>query len=171
MNCSCLSWKVGRTDKVGFGLTPSLGNERQSPAPGHSCPQEVSQACSCLRPHHMGHFRARAAPGKSGLHARGEGAIDGSPPGSPIPGILQARTLECQTEKKKVPRLDLCVGEQLLSSCVWGLMVPASESGLTGYFWASGPCVSICLHLPQRRVVWMWFGAFHVAFGLGRAQP
>ena len=50
-----------------------------------------------------------------------------------------------QTEKKKVPRLDLCVGEQLLSSCVWGLMVPASESGLTGYFWASGPCVSICL--------------------------
>ena len=43
-----------------------------------------------------------------------------------------------------MPRLDLCVGE-VLSSCVSGLMVPASESGLTGYFWASGPCVSICL--------------------------
>ena len=27
------------------------------------------------------------------------------------------------------------------------------------------------LHLPQRRVVWMWFGAFPGAFGLGRAQP
>ena len=25
--------------------------------------------------------------------------------------------------------------------------------------------------LPQRRVVWMWFGAFPGAFGLGRAQP
>ena len=25
--------------------------------------------------------------------------------------------------------------------------------------------------LPQRRVVWMWFGALHGAFGLGRAQP
>ena len=25
--------------------------------------------------------------------------------------------------------------------------------------------------LPQRRVVWMWFGAFPCAFGLGRAQP
>ena len=51
---------------------------------------------------------SRAAPGKSGLHARGEGErvlalqscptlcdpIDGSPPGSPVPGILQARTLE-----------------------------------------------------------------------------
>ena len=24
---------------------------------------------------------------------------------------------------------------------------------------------------PQRRVVWMWFGAFPGAFGLGRAQP
>ena len=47
---------------MGFGLTPSLGNERQSPAPGHSCPQEVSQACSCLRPHHMGHFRVGKCP-------------------------------------------------------------------------------------------------------------
>ena len=48
---------------------------------------------------------SRAAPGKSGLNARGEGervlalesregAIDSSPPASPIPGILQARTLE-----------------------------------------------------------------------------
>ena len=26
-------------------------------------------------------------------------------------------------------------------------------------------------HLPQRRVVWMWFGAFPGAFGRGRAQP
>ena len=25
--------------------------------------------------------------------------------------------------------------------------------------------------LPQRRVVWMWFGALPGAFGLGRAQP
>ena len=25
--------------------------------------------------------------------------------------------------------------------------------------------------LPQRRVVWMWFGAIPGAFGLGRAQP
>ena len=25
--------------------------------------------------------------------------------------------------------------------------------------------------LPQRRVVWMWFGAFPGAVGLGRAQP
>ena len=25
--------------------------------------------------------------------------------------------------------------------------------------------------LPQRRVVWMWFGAFPGAFGLGKAQP
>ena len=25
--------------------------------------------------------------------------------------------------------------------------------------------------LPQRRVVWMWFGAFPGAFGLGRASP
>ena len=25
--------------------------------------------------------------------------------------------------------------------------------------------------LPQRRFVWMWFGAFPGAFGLGRAQP
>ena len=25
--------------------------------------------------------------------------------------------------------------------------------------------------LPQRRVVWVWFGAFPGAFGLGRAQP
>ena len=25
--------------------------------------------------------------------------------------------------------------------------------------------------LPQRGVVWMWFGAFPGAFGLGRAQP
>ena len=24
---------------------------------------------------------------------------------------------------------------------------------------------------PQRRVVWMWFGALPGAFGLGRAQP
>ena len=25
--------------------------------------------------------------------------------------------------------------------------------------------------VPQRRVVWMWFGALPGAFGLGRAQP
>ena len=31
---------------------------------------------------------------------------------------------------------------------------------------ASGPSQG-----PQRRVVWMWFGAFPGAFGLGRAQP
>ena len=29
----------------------------------------------------------------------------------------------------------------------------------------------LVLCLPQRRVVWMWFGAFPGAFGLGRAQP
>ena len=27
------------------------------------------------------------------------------------------------------------------------------------------------LWIPQRRVVWMWFGAFPGAFGLGRACP
>ena len=27
------------------------------------------------------------------------------------------------------------------------------------------------MSIPQRRVVWMWFGAFPGAFGLGRAQP
>ena len=42
---------------------------------------------------------SRAAPGKSGLHARGEGVcptlwdpVDSSPPGSPVPGILHPVT-------------------------------------------------------------------------------
>ena len=33
------------------------------------------------------------------------------------------------------------------------------------------PCSRVFLGLPQRRVVWMWFGAFPGAIGLGRAQP
>ena len=34
--------------------------------------------------------------------------IDGSPPGSPIPGILQARTLECMKVKSESEVLQLC---------------------------------------------------------------
>ena len=33
--------------------------------------------------------------------------IDGSPPGSPVPGILQARTLECILFKKSLPKATL----------------------------------------------------------------
>ena len=37
-------------------------------------------------------------------------------------------------------------------------------------FWAP-KSLQMVIALPQRRVVWMWFGAFPGAFGLGRAQP
>ena len=47
-------------------------------------------------------------------------------------------------KRKKCPGLT-CVWVGRCCLAVWGLTVPASESGFTGYFWASGPCVSICL--------------------------
>ena len=54
---------------------------------------------------------------------------DGSPPGSPGPGILQART-NSRGQRGSLPQ---------------------TRRGLT--------------------LMWMWFGAFPGAFGLGRAQP
>ena len=50
------------------------------------------------------------------------------------------------------------------SGSVPGAEVEISESCVMGPLAAAG-------ELPQRRVVWMWFGAFPGAFGLGRAQP
>ena len=46
---------------------------------------------------------------------------------------------------------------------------PQDEAGLTRKFETSH--VGGATGLPQRRVVWMWFGAFPGAIGLGRAQP
>ena len=56
----------------------------------------------------------------------------------------------------------------------WG----SSEAQTTARIMLADPCedgnpmgvVKLCRG-PQRRVVWMWFGAFPGAFGLGRAQP
>ena len=57
-----------------LGLCPSTGILR--------LPFPVARTLQLLLPSHFSHVRL-CDP------------IDGSPPGSPIPGILQARTLEC----------------------------------------------------------------------------
>ena len=54
-----------------------------SPLPGHSGPSSIPLACQC----------PAAAKSLQSCPTLCD-PIDGSPPGSPIPGILQARTLE-----------------------------------------------------------------------------
>ena len=67
-----------------------------------------------------------------------------------VPGAIMLR-LGTTSKEKRVGGVDLPLGAPLLSSKDTS---PRSHSAL-----------------PQRRVVWMWFGAFPGAFGLGRAQP
>ena len=45
------------------------------------------------------------------------------------------------------------------------------ESGVLGFPSRRGLTPRGSLECPQRRVVWMWFGALPGAFGLGRAHP
>ena len=59
------------------------------------CPVLPRASLVALRPGGMGKLRTQAAAAKSRQSCPTLcDPVDGSPPGSPVPGILQARTLE-----------------------------------------------------------------------------
>ena len=95
---SFLAWKISRTEEPG-GLQ-SMGSQSRA---------QLSDSYTWLEKsitHSLNHYYLPVVTDKEGLPGAAAAAkslqscstlcnlIDGSPPGSPVPGILQARTLE-----------------------------------------------------------------------------
>ena len=102
--------------------------------------------------------------------------IDGSPTGSPVPGILQARTLEW---------VAISFSNVLAHEInFWGNGYLNNPAAIAAAAKSLQSCPTLRPHrrqpnrLPRpwdspgkNTGVWMWFGALPGAFGLGRAQP
>ena len=79
----------GKNTRVGYHAKRNLSNQGSNPGPPHS--RQILHHLS-----HQGSPGAYAAAAAKSLQLCPTlcDHIDGSPPGSPVPGILQARTLE-----------------------------------------------------------------------------
>ena len=100
--------------------------------------------------------------------------IDGSPPGSPVPGILQARTLEwvaisfSNAWKWKVKVKSLSRVQLLATSWTAAYQAPPSMGFPRQEYWSGVPlCLPrtiLFLYFRFYHLLIVWFGAYYLTF-------
>ena len=145
----------------------SLGRKESSPEPAFCPPHPCQRACwnlATVQIPSVAEEKLAAAPAKSLQSCLTLcDPIDGSPPGSPVPGILQARTLEwvaisfSNVWKWKVKVKSLSHVQLFATPWTAAYQAPPSMGVSRQEYWSGVPLPSLEEKLDLAPNIWSWW--------------